>query len=306
MTSPDVVPIPPVEPAPPVPIAPHNPFARIKARWMILGWLAVFIIAVVVLMPFLPPERFESLTVLGLIQYGALAIILLIMSGGAGLRWSWLFGPPIERRHAPLLAIVVPVVAVALGSFTLLWGPLSYLFPRAVELWPLGNMPELLTPGDPVSIAIETVIIVVIAPVMEELLFRGFLLHRWAHRWGLRTAIILTSLAFGIVHVEPIGHFLFGVVLCTLYLTTGSLWAPIAAHALNNALALAGVLPGAVRGEATEEITLEQLRTDWGEAAILVGLGMVAIVWFLRRYLRVSGVVMPYLGRAIQGREGTA
>jgi membrane protease YdiL (CAAX protease family) len=289
-----------------VPAAPPpNPVHRIKARWILIGWLAALFVVFAILLLLLPPERLGSLIVGGLTQFGALAIVLVVIARRAGMRWEWLFGSPLEPRHAPLLAIVLPVMAVALGSFTLLWGPLSYVFPRAVESWPLGNMPEFLTPGDPARIAIETLIIVVVAPVMEEVLFRGVLLHRWAHRWGLRAGIILTSLAFGILHVEPIGHFLFGVVLCTLYLTTGSLWAPIAAHALNNALALGGVIPGALRGEPTEKVTLEQLRTDWGQAALIVTVGMVVTVWFLRRYLRVSGVVMPYM-RRFEEPEGTA
>lgn len=79
---------------------------------------------------------------------------------------------------------------------------------------------------------------VVAAPVVEEYLFRGVLLSGWGMRWGATRAILLSSFIFGVLHLDPIGAFVFGVALCLIYYHTGSLLLVIVIHVLNNALAL--------------------------------------------------------------------
>lgn len=296
MTAPDAIPVPSADP---VPLPPPNPFARIRARWIFIGWLGLGVLAIAIL-EMIPATRGTGTSLIGAgtIQYAALALIIARAGRRAGLHWPWLFGPPLEQDHMKLLAVVFPVAAVSLGSYTLFWGPLSYVIPEFVQQWAVEGLPELLTPGDPIRMVAEGIIIVVIAPVMEEILFRGVLLHRWSYRWGLRAGIIVTSLLFGVIHVEPVGHFFFGVVMCALYLATGSLWVPIAAHVLNNGIVMLVMLPGALRGETVETPTLDDIRGDWGEAIALVAVGMTILIWFLRRYLRIRGAVPPYVARA--------
>jgi membrane protease YdiL (CAAX protease family) len=298
MTEPDPLPAPAFDAAPLPAGPPPNPFVRLKARSIILAWLALTLLASAAVIP--ATSESATLAVLGAIQYAALALVLLFFARRARLRWSRLFGPALAVDDLPRLWVVLPVAAISLGSFTLFWGPISYVFPEAVQEWAVEGMPELLTPGSPARMLAEGVIIVVLAPLLEELLFRGFLLHRWSHRWGLRTGVIMTSIAFAVVHVEPVGHFVFGLAMCALYLSTGSLWAPIAAHALNNGLVVLVMLPAALRGETPEEVTLDQIRSDWGEAIALVTVGIAIVIWFLRRHLRIRGTVPPYFARATE------
>lgn len=100
------------------------------------------------------------------------------------------------------------------------------------------------------SLAAAAVLVTVIAPVAEELLFRGYIftaLRGWAGVWG---AAALTGLLFGAIHLDPnrpVGFLVplavFGFVLCLLYQRTGSLLPCIALHSINNALAF-GVSEG--------------------------------------------------------------
>lgn len=93
---------------------------------------------------------------------------------------------------------------------------------------------------------------VVLAPAYEELLFRRVLFGRlWAagRPW---LGAVLSSLAFALAHElpgangnEPLATLLLwaiyasmGMAFAWLYRRTGTLWAPIGAHMLNNALAL--------------------------------------------------------------------
>lgn len=84
------------------------------------------------------------------------------------------------------------------------------------------------------------VTLVVLAPMAEEILFRGYLfgkLRKYIPAWA---AILLTSALFGLVHGQwnvGIDVFALSLVLCTLREITGSIWAGILLHMMKNALA---------------------------------------------------------------------
>jgi membrane protease YdiL (CAAX protease family) len=82
-------------------------------------------------------------------------------------------------------------------------------------------------------------VVIVVAPVCEELFFRGFLFRVLRLRMPLGAAALIDGVLFGAVHgslvILPILAFL-GVVLCYVYERTGTLFATIALHALNNTI----------------------------------------------------------------------
>lgn len=82
--------------------------------------------------------------------------------------------------------------------------------------------------------------LVVIAPVAEEVLFRGYLFGKLKKFIPIWIAILITSLLFGFVHGTwnvAIDTFSLSAVLCLLRLSTGSLWAPILLHMAKNGIA---------------------------------------------------------------------
>lgn len=90
--------------------------------------------------------------------------------------------------------------------------------------------------------------LVIIAPVAEEAIFRGYLygkLRKTIPLWG---AVGITSLLFGLLHMKWDGGFLSGanvgidvfvlsIVMCSLREVTGGIWAGIALHMMKNGLA---------------------------------------------------------------------
>lgn len=89
--------------------------------------------------------------------------------------------------------------------------------------------------------------LVLVTPVSEEVLFRGFVLRGLLVRIGAGPAIVSTALVFSALHLDTgtiIPIFLTGLALGWLNVKTGSLWPCIAAHAGQNAIALLAVRTG--------------------------------------------------------------
>jgi len=103
----------------------------------------------------------------------------------------------------------------------------------------------------------------VIVPVTEEVSFRGLLLRRWAQKWNMTKAVLLSSLIFGLLHADPIGAFAFGIGMCVLYLKTQSLYVPIVCHALNNLIAWLVEAGYFLWDEPNYQYTLADLRSEW-------------------------------------------
>jgi membrane protease YdiL (CAAX protease family) len=92
-----------------------------------------------------------------------------------------------------------------------------------------------------------------LAPIAEELLFRGFALTAWRRLVGVRGAIIRSSIVFVLAHVLTVSGHTFGetvrvalvagavripvaLALGWLFVRTGSIWGPIGLHAAFNAI----------------------------------------------------------------------
>ncbi|MEO8206296.1 MAG: CPBP family intramembrane glutamic endopeptidase [Chthoniobacterales bacterium] len=78
-----------------------------------------------------------------------------------------------------------------------------------------------------------------VAPVVEELIFRGYAYSGWIQKLGFWGAAIVTSVLFAICHFQygyaGLAHvFLIGMVLVSLRWKTGSIYPSIALHMLNN------------------------------------------------------------------------
>ncbi len=97
-------------------------------------------------------------------------------------------------------------------------------------------------------LALTLLVTVVLAPVFEELFFRGLFYPTLRKRVGVWGAIVLNGVIFGALHMQPIfmlSLVLVGMALAFLYEKTESLAAPMLAHSMYNlAVVLIAVLTG--------------------------------------------------------------
>lgn len=94
-------------------------------------------------------------------------------------------------------------------------------------------------------IVVLAVSAVIVAPIVEEVIFRGYLypvVKHFSDRWF---AALFTGVFFGVIHFNlmslPMLAFM-GVVLVVLYEVTGSLWVTIGCHAAFNGVAVAAMI----------------------------------------------------------------
>jgi membrane protease YdiL (CAAX protease family) len=92
-------------------------------------------------------------------------------------------------------------------------------------------------PADPGHILLFFIVGGLIAPITEEIFFRG-VLYGFFRRWGALTAILLSTLAFVLVHpvfpAIPITQVVGGILFALAYEIEKNLMAPIAIHTLGN------------------------------------------------------------------------
>ena len=145
-------------------------------------------------------------------------------------------------------------------------------------------------------------LIVLLAPLTEEVLFRGVLFHRCARRWGVRRGALATAALFGILHLNPVGIFAFGLLLQVLYLRTRSLWVTAFAHALNNGIPLAmNALAGG--GGASSPGERAALAHSLGPTALLAAFFTLALLLYLVRAWPRADAPAPW---AAPGAEDAA
>ncbi len=179
-----------------------------------------------------------------------------------GLVAFWLLP---ERTNLSVLATFFAVALLGIGIAVL---PLGRNAPAALGLRPVGWRPIVLavlgttvlsfvvsqlgpqpegvrqvTEGIQGVRALQTLAVLgFLAPLAEELVFRGLLYGWLAGRWSNLVAFLVSSLAFAVAHTEPV-HILLvlplGFWFGWLRWRTGSLLPTIVAHMINNSIAVA-------------------------------------------------------------------
>ena len=123
--------------------------------------------------------------------------------------------------------------------------------------------------------SINLLILVLVGPLVEELFFRCLLLPSWVARWGVRTGVILSSLAFAGIHGDIVGAFIFAIAVSLAFLRTRKFWLVFIIHATHNALVWLFALGEMSLGYGSDAATPDFLLL--GVASFLVGLSLLYV-----------------------------
>jgi len=174
-------------------------------------------------------------------------IIIALGSGAIMLLAAWFFGPFWSALSISTLGFRIPT-----GSFsTNIWlmtvvllGSLGMSIVYTVTLSLLGiEMVEVPIDKDTLSNRLLIVLLILISlwgPLAEEVFFRGFVFSGLLPRIGFTWALLLTSLIFSVVHLDPkvmVPIFISGVLFTWLYYRTNSIWSSFVVHSAHNMIA---------------------------------------------------------------------
>lgn len=217
--------------------------------WVVFGFGLSALLVILVSGDYINSATDESASLMinlavGAVVYGlALAIVALVPHALKRRSWTELKAL-LGIKRSPLVSTVYKVAVVFLLYFAAtiavsLIGQLFFSqwidFEQTQEI---GIDPVSLQHGYQYVLAFMT--LVILPPLFEELLFRGYLFGKLRGRFSFWAAAIVSSVTFGLVHGQwnvAIDTFVLGMFLSYLRESTGSIWPAVVLHGLKNGLA---------------------------------------------------------------------
>jgi len=210
--------------------------------FLIVWWVALIIAATVVFLAIYLVGISEGLaiSVSGLLAYIILIPITLLFIHVDGsldrIRDMLKFG---STKRVLILLLGIPIVVTIIDFvLTIVYG-IAWIgiFGEPSTNTDLGTNWESST----VDIALLFLSVAIVTPIVEELMFRGYILDAINRKHGDWTAIIWSSILFGLIHIDPFvagQAFMGGIIYGWIRVRTGSLLPSIAGHMMWNMLAL--------------------------------------------------------------------
>lgn len=220
---------------------------QVPAKWweaLLIGLLAPFIFAalgtVAAVAAFMATggtvnvDTAPPLTVILLGSIGGQVLTLGAILGYVALRGKQSPFPALGFRRVntglALKALGIAILAMAALQLLASLLPQEWIQPNAII--------EDISNGTAVQVILAVLFACVLAPVVEEIVLRGYAFSALDGRFGFVPAALISSAAFGILHLQSISlvlsTFVIGLVFCWVYKKTGSLWVNIVLHALYN------------------------------------------------------------------------
>lgn len=222
-------------------------------------------------------------------QLLALAVAAAVLLGVGGLRRQCLAA---MRRSIPggmkgeliVVAFAKCATVMAVSGAVVLW---HFAMASPGELMEYAKPVDSVATWDsvfsPQGLVRMVLLSWIIGPVIEELVFRGFLYHAWERQWGWFPSLLLTSACFGIAHPSHMASaFMGSVIYICIMRRTGTIVASILLHVLFNVLVSWPVL-----GEVSSRIP-HGTTTDlwswwpWLASVAFVSIALPAYVWMAR------------------------
>ena len=172
-------------------------------------------------------------------------------------------------------AALYPVILVLMQLNSLV--PLPEWFREAAAA--RDQMLESFLLGGTLSPAFLFVTVAVVPAVLEEVLFRGYLMRQAERRLSPAWTFAVVGLAFGAYHLsatQVVPLSVLGAYLCFVVWATGSLWSGVLVHLLNNGLAVAASAYAVSAG--VDPDTVGEMGGAWYVGALAAAVGAVCVV----------------------------
>jgi uncharacterized protein len=225
-----------------------------------------------------PYSQLHSMGEGSIVTLMANAIVILTLMDYKGLSYRELFHASSSSAAATLLVLTLPIVLTIPALMLFVQQAVGLL----EHLIPLSGYEEAMFEELGSGTLGAIVLTCILAPVLEEMLFRGIILRSFLVQYSTRKAIIASAVLFGLAHMN-IYQFVVGLVLGTvtgwLYEKTRSLLPCIVLHGVYNTTLMVVGLNG-------DERIFDSLTHPSPSIVIIAALSCAAGVVWLRRWLR--------------------
>ncbi len=211
---------------------------------LFFGWVGAFVVAnifaAVIFGASGAASGEEPIWVVGLVAvalWAPLIAVLVMVSKRMG-SGNFMRDYSVGFRAVDLAGIPIGVASQLLLVNLVYW-PLRELFPSTFDVDKVEDRARgLFDRADGAWIVVLVLVVVVGAPIVEELVYRGFIHSGLRSRMNDAVALVVAAAWFALVHMqlaELPGLFAFGLVLGTCYHRTRRVGMPIVAHMAFNA-----------------------------------------------------------------------
>lgn len=165
-------------------------------------------------------------------QYGVILIVIVVINKSFKTNGEILYREEIsKKKYLAGVGLMIGYIFITYGVFDIFLYSMPTLNDGLYEY-----LEEYLLNTSYIFIFISTCII---APIFEEILYRGVLLNGLLKKYNYKKAIIYSALIFGIAHMnlpQGVNAFFLGVIIGLAYYYTGSIYLCMAMHFVNNFL----------------------------------------------------------------------
>ena len=226
-----------------------SPILLFGATIALTLFLEVLALAPLAVLNVPPDSALEALVGLLILNLSAAALVALFVVGSGGLTWREM-GVPLPDPTGWHLPRVVEEIVIGMALAV----PILFLtgIVGAVLIQLLGAAPEAPLPpaNTPAEALLNIISGVLVAPLGEELFYRGFATTAWVRGLGVRSGIVRAALLFAVAHVLTlsgtpataliafVARIPIALALGWIFIRRGSLAASFGMHAMFNAIPL--------------------------------------------------------------------
>ena len=209
-------------------------YGKAMFAWLISCYVFIFLVSII-LTPSLIPNKMISfnsyeLIVMILSYIGAFYVFKTIISKNVKLEISH---NKLNIKYVIIYSIIIMSIGF-IGDYIVKF--LNDIFKSFGFYFIETNVTDIFSYNNTYEFIIVFIYACVVAPILEELLFRGYAINLFK-KYGKKTAILISACMFGITHAEfmqILPAIFCGIVLGILYIKTNDIKVCIACHMINN------------------------------------------------------------------------
>lgn len=207
--------------------------SAIEAVFLVLGLFAAEYIVRAALLDLRSFSGMDPRDIVGIVALLGNCVVFSVLLYYKRMTYASLFHPSSQSVTATITVLTMPVLLIVPGllmAVSTIQAILVWMFP--LSHWHQAMFEQMMSSG-----VASVITVCILAPVLEEMLFRGIILRSFLRRYRRSYAIVGSAALFGLAHLN-VYQFAVGLVLGLisgwLYERARSLWPCIFLHAAYN------------------------------------------------------------------------